>query len=106
MGQAHGAKTDSPCIPAKPGKLRCRRSCIAATLCILETTDFIHGAVGIGEGVMVRALDRNTLRRSGNGLMALPAEDVFLFFRRFFLGFLFDRNRRQPALFLIGTLAK
>jgi hypothetical protein len=62
--------------------------------------------VGIGEGVMVRALDRNTLDRSGNGLMALPAEDVFLFFRRFFLGFLFGQIRRRPALFFTGRFAK
>jgi len=106
MGQAHGTKTDSPGITAKPGKLRCRRPRVTATLCILKTTDFIHDAVGIGEGVMVRALDRNTLRRSGNGLMALPTEDVFLFFRRFFLGFIFGQIRRRPALFFTGTLAK
>jgi hypothetical protein len=54
--------------------------------------------VGIGEGVMVRALDRNALRRSGNGLMALPAEDVFLFFRRFFLGFLFGQTRSKGLM--------
>jgi hypothetical protein len=62
--------------------------------------------VGIGEGVMVRALDRNALRRSGNGLMALPAEDVFLFFRRFFLGFLFGQTRCRSAAFFTGTFAK
>ena len=106
MGQAHGTKADSPSITAKPGKLRCRRPRVTATLCILKATDFIHDAVGIGEGVMVRALDRNALRRSGNGLMALPAEDVFLFLRRFFLGFLFEQFRRRPALFFTGTLSK
>jgi len=82
MRQAHSTKADSPCITAKPGKLRCRWPRVAATLCIFKTTDFIHGAVGIGEGVMMRTLDRNTLRRSRNGLMALATQDVFLFFRR------------------------
>jgi hypothetical protein len=38
--------------------------------------------------------------------MALPAEDVFILFRRFFVGFLFDQIRRRPALFFTGTFTK
>jgi len=106
MGQAHGAKTDPPGIAAKPGELHGRRSGVTATLSILKTTDFIHDAVGIGESVTVGALDRNALDRSGDGLMALPAEDILLFFRRFFRGFLFDQIRCRSTLFLVGTFAQ
>ena len=73
---------------------------------MLKTTDFKHDAVRVGEGVLVRALDRNTLRRSGNRLMALATEDVFLLFRRLFLGFRFNQFRRRSALFFTRTLAK
>jgi hypothetical protein len=62
--------------------------------------------MGIGEGVMVRALDRNALRRSGDGLAALAAKDVFFFFGRLFFGFLFGQLRRVLAAFFPGPLTK
>ena len=62
--------------------------------------------MGIGEGVVMRALDRNALYRPGDGLVALAAEDIFLFFGSWFLGFLLDQLRCVLAAFFSGLLAK
>jgi hypothetical protein len=60
------------------------------------TPDFKNNPVGIGEGVMMRALDRDALRSPGDGLVALTTDNVLLFFGRSLCGFLAGRFRSNP----------
>jgi hypothetical protein len=49
------------------------------------------------------ALDRDALGWPGNGLAALAAKNVFLFFGFLFRGFFFGELRRTATVFFGGT---
>jgi hypothetical protein len=55
---------------------------------------------------MVRALDRDSLCRAGDGLVALAAKDIRLFLGRLFFGFLFDLLGCFLTASFPGPLAK
>jgi hypothetical protein len=73
---------------------------------MFKAANFKNNTMGIGEGVMMCALDRNALCRSGDGLVALAAENVFLLLGRWFLGFFRDQFRCVLSALFAGLLAK
>lgn len=64
--------------------------------CRAETSDIKNGAIGIGEGVSVRALDNHSIRGGGYDLLTLFAANVAVFFGFFPLGFILKQGFRRP----------
>ena len=81
MSQAHATETNPPAVTCKPAEFIRGRAGISTAGNILKTTDFEDDPMGVGKSVLVRTLNRNSLGRPGNGLAALAANYIFLFFR-------------------------
>ena len=81
MRQAHAAEANSPAVSRKPAEFIAGRSGIPAAGGIFKTSDLKDDPMGVGKGVLVGTLNRNSLNRAGNRLAALAADYIFLLFR-------------------------